>query len=32
VPLPLATQQVVGQVLQMLPALSLGIIPPARGE
>src|SRR5262247_1649122 len=31
-PLPLATQQRIGQVLQMLPALSLGIIPPARGE
>jgi len=31
-PLPLATQQRIGQVLQMLPALSLGLLPPARGE
>src|SRR5712691_5876185 len=32
VPLPLAPPQRVGQVLQMLPARSLSIIPPARGE
>src|SRR2546430_8929274 len=32
VPLPFATQQLVGQALQMLPALALGIIAPARGE
>src|SRR5216683_7312630 len=32
VPLPLATQEIVGQVLQLLPARSLGIIAPAGGE
>src|SRR5229473_3127718 len=32
VPLPLATQEIVGQVLQMLPARALGIIAPAGGE
>ena len=31
-PLPLATQQLVGQVLQMLPALSLAIIAPTGGD
>ena len=30
-PLPLAAQQRIGQVLEMLPALSLGIIPPTGG-
>src|SRR5262245_58903967 len=32
VPLPFATQEIVGQELEMLPALSLGIIPPTGGE
>jgi hypothetical protein len=32
VPLPLAPPQVVGQGLQMLPALSLAILPPTGGE
>ena len=32
VPLPCATQELVGQVREMLPARSLGIIPPAGGE
>jgi len=31
-PLPLATQQVLGQVLPRLPAGSLGLLPSARGE
>ena len=32
VPLPLATQEIVGHVLQMLPARALGLIAPAGGE
>ena len=32
VPLPLATQQRVGQVLHMLPAFSLAIIAPTGGD
>src|SRR4029453_5473313 len=32
VPLPCATQEIVGQVLQMFPALSRRIISPAGGE
>src|SRR5947209_9342219 len=31
-PLPFATQEIVGQVLEMLPALALAIIPPTGGE
>src|SRR4029453_6447581 len=31
-PLPLATQQCIGQVLQMLPALSLAIVAPTGGD
>src|SRR6266568_2412334 len=31
-PLPFATQEIVGQVIEMLPALSLAIIPPTGGE
>src|SRR2546425_10328888 len=31
-PLPFATQEIVGQVLEMLPALSLALIPPTGGE
>src|SRR3989454_8218556 len=32
VPLPFATQELVGQVLEMLPARSLGIIPPTGSD
>jgi hypothetical protein len=32
VPLPFATQEIVGQELEMLPARALGIIPPTGGE
>src|SRR5438128_8847711 len=31
-PLPFATQEIIGQVLQMLPARSLGVIAPTGGE